>query len=215
MTNRPNFLYIMTDQQRADWLSCAGHSVVKTPNIDAIAAAGVRFQNFHATSPVCMPNRATFMTGRYPTTHGLRYNGCTLSTRANTFVDVLARYVFNAPIPGAYEISELIMGIMIFAALPVVTWRGTHITIDLLDLITPRGIAGWRDSFMFLVSAGFVAVLGWELWDLAQTLASYGDVTEYLRLPIHPTLQVMSILCWLTSAFSVLAALVAAKRAKA
>ncbi|MGZ0190125.1 MAG: sulfatase-like hydrolase/transferase, partial [Alphaproteobacteria bacterium] len=86
MTNRPNFLYIMTDQQRADWLSCAGHPVVKTPNIDAIAAAGMRFENFHATSPVCMPNRATFMTGRYPTTHGLRYNGCTLSTRANTFV---------------------------------------------------------------------------------------------------------------------------------
>ncbi len=90
MSGHPNFLFIMTDQQRADWMSCSGHPVLRTPNIDAIASSGTRFRNFYATSPVCMPNRATFMTGRYPTTHGLRYNGCTLSTRANTFVDVLA-----------------------------------------------------------------------------------------------------------------------------
>ena len=83
MTKRPNFLFIMTDQQRADWMGCAGHPVLKTPHIDAIAAAGTRFENFHATSPVCMPNRASFMTGRYPTTHGLRSNGCSLSLHAN------------------------------------------------------------------------------------------------------------------------------------
>ena len=93
MTKKPNFLFIMTDQHRADWLGCAGHPVLKTPNIDAIAATGTRFEKFHATSPVCMPNRASFMTGRYPSTHGLRSNGCTLSLRANTFVDVLAAAV--------------------------------------------------------------------------------------------------------------------------
>ena len=90
MTDRPNFLYIMTDQLRSDWMGCAGHPVVKTPHIDALAATGLRFRNFHASSPVCMPNRATFLTGRYPSTHGLRYNGCALPTNANTFVDVLA-----------------------------------------------------------------------------------------------------------------------------
>ena len=49
--SRPNFLFIMTDQHRWDWLGCAGHPVVKTPNIDALAAAGTRFSNFHVTSP--------------------------------------------------------------------------------------------------------------------------------------------------------------------
>ena len=88
--NRPNFLFIMTDQHRWDWLGCAGHPVVKTPNIDALAAAGTRFGNFHVTSPVCMPNRASFMTGRYPSTHGLRYNGCVLPANTNCFTDVLA-----------------------------------------------------------------------------------------------------------------------------
>ena len=90
MSPKTNFLFIMVDQCRADWLGCAGHPVVKTPNIDALAARGTRFENFFAASPVCMPNRASFMTGRYPDTHGLRHNGLPLSSRASTFVEVLA-----------------------------------------------------------------------------------------------------------------------------
>ena len=90
MTKRPNFLFLITDQQRADWLGCYGHPVLKTPNIDSIAARGTRFDNFHTASPVCMPNRASLLTGRYPSLHGLRYNGCVLPETANTFVDVLA-----------------------------------------------------------------------------------------------------------------------------
>ncbi len=89
MSKRPNFLFIMTDQQRADWLGCYGHPVVKTPNVDALAMEGTRFTEFHVASPVCMPNRASLMTGRFPSVHGLRYNGCVLPERANTFVDVL------------------------------------------------------------------------------------------------------------------------------
>lgn len=89
MSARPNFLYFMTDQHRADWLGCTGHPVVRTPHIDSIAAQGTVFDRFYVATPVCMPNRASFMTGRYPSVHGLRYNGCYLSHRANTFVDVL------------------------------------------------------------------------------------------------------------------------------
>jgi len=89
MAKSPNFLFIITDQQRADWLGCAGHAVVRTPNIDSIASQGVRFTDFNTAMPVCMPNRASLLTGRYPSVHGLRYNGCRLPRRANTFVDVL------------------------------------------------------------------------------------------------------------------------------
>ncbi len=91
MSKRPNFVFFMTDQHRADWLGCYGHPVVKTPHIDSIAAQGVRFDNFHVASPICMPNRASFMTGRMPSVHGLRYNGCALPLNANTFVDMLAK----------------------------------------------------------------------------------------------------------------------------
>ena len=90
MAQRPNFLFFITDQQRADWLGCYGHPVLRTPHIDAIAARGTRFDNFHVAAPVCMPNRASLMTGRYPSVHGLRCNGAHLPLSANTFVDVLA-----------------------------------------------------------------------------------------------------------------------------
>lgn len=90
MTDQPNFLFFITDQQRADWLGCCGHPILKTPHIDALAATGTRFDNFYAASPVCMPNRASLITGRYPSLHGLRYNGCQLPANARTFVDLLA-----------------------------------------------------------------------------------------------------------------------------
>ncbi len=89
MTTRPNFLYFITDQHRADYLGCSGHPVLKTPNIDSIANTGVRFETFYVASPVCMPNRAALLTGRYPAVNGLRYNGNHLPRRANTFVEVL------------------------------------------------------------------------------------------------------------------------------
>lgn len=89
MKMRPNFLFIVTDQHRADWLGCTGHPVVKTPNIDTLAARGTLFDEFHTAAPVCMPNRASILTGRYPSVHGLKYNGCALSPRARTFVEEL------------------------------------------------------------------------------------------------------------------------------
>lgn len=91
MSQRPNFLFLITDQQRADWLGCYGHPVLRTPNIDAIAARGTRFEKFYTASPVCMPNRASLLTGRYPSLHGLRYNGCRLPLSSNTFVNLLAQ----------------------------------------------------------------------------------------------------------------------------
>jgi arylsulfatase A-like enzyme len=86
---RPNFLFIITDQHRADYLGCYGHPILKTPSIDSIAARGTRFERFYVATPVCMPNRATLVTGRMPSLHGVRSNGSPLSLQSNTFVDVL------------------------------------------------------------------------------------------------------------------------------
>jgi arylsulfatase A-like enzyme len=86
---RPNFLLFITDQHRFDYLGCYGHGVLKTPHIDSIAARGTRFTRFYVATPVCMPNRATLMTGRMPSVHGVRSNGAPLSLQCNTFVDLL------------------------------------------------------------------------------------------------------------------------------
>lgn len=100
MTDRPNFLIFVVDQMRADWLGCTGHRVVRTPHIDRVATAGTVFEDFHVALPVCMPNRASFMTGRMPSVHGVRYNGLPLSRRANTFVDVLAKAGYDTALIG-------------------------------------------------------------------------------------------------------------------
>jgi arylsulfatase A-like enzyme len=63
---RPNILYIMTDQQHAGMLSCAGNRWLKTPALDGLAASGTRFDLAYSSNPVCMPARTSMMTGRYP-----------------------------------------------------------------------------------------------------------------------------------------------------
>lgn len=90
MSTRPNVLLIVTDQQRAAHLGCAGHPLLRTPHIDALARAGVRASRFHAASTTCMSNRATLMTGRLPSQHGVVHNGIDLSRDHTTFVELLA-----------------------------------------------------------------------------------------------------------------------------
>lgn len=67
---RPNVLFIMSDQFNARCLSCAGHPDVETPNLDHLAVEGVRFENAYVQSPVCTPSRMSFLSGLYPSTHG-------------------------------------------------------------------------------------------------------------------------------------------------
>lgn len=89
MKKRPNFLFIITDQHRADHLGCYGNTIVNTPNIDGIAANGRRFDKFYVANPICMPNRASIMTGRMSSLHGARHNGIPLSRDQTTFVELL------------------------------------------------------------------------------------------------------------------------------
>jgi len=86
----PNFLCIITDQQRADHLGCAGHPVIQTPNIDRLAETGVHFQRAYVNNPLCMPGRATLFTGLTPRGHGVRTNGIPLDERIPTMVQALA-----------------------------------------------------------------------------------------------------------------------------
>lgn len=97
---RPNFLLIMTDQQRADHLSCYGNAMLNTPNIDRIAEQGAAFEECYVASPASMPNRASLMTGRMPTLHGVRYDGISLDLRTRTFTDVLAKNGYRTALVG-------------------------------------------------------------------------------------------------------------------
>ena len=67
----PNILFILSDDQGAWALGCAGNDEIRTPNLDRLARTGMRFSNFFCASPVCSPARASILTGRIPSQHGV------------------------------------------------------------------------------------------------------------------------------------------------
>ena len=69
---KPNVVIILTDDQGYGDLGCMGSADLKTPNLDAIAARGIRFTSMYSASPVCSPSRASLLTGRYPGNAGVR-----------------------------------------------------------------------------------------------------------------------------------------------
>ena len=87
----PHIIIICDDQHAPDCLGCAGHPVVKTPNIDALAIAGVRFSQAYTTSPVCMAARASLITGLYPHNHGIITNMKNLPRGTQTYFHHLQR----------------------------------------------------------------------------------------------------------------------------
>ncbi len=84
-----NILFIMADQLRWDYLSCYGHPHLHTPNIDGLAAQGVRFDRAYVQSPVCGPSRASFYTGRTVFSHGSTWNRVPLPIGELTMGDYL------------------------------------------------------------------------------------------------------------------------------
>lgn len=88
---RPNILFLTTDQQRFDCLGVNSGGYVKTPNIDRLAAEGVNLTGAFVNNPVCMPSRATLLTGRYPRNHGVTSNGFTLPEDEVSIAEILSQ----------------------------------------------------------------------------------------------------------------------------
>lgn len=101
----PNILWICTDQQRYDTLGCYGNEFVDTPNIDALANDGVRFEQAFAQSPVCAPSRASFLTGRYPRTTGCRQNGQIINEDERLVTRLLADEDYTCGLAGKLHLA--------------------------------------------------------------------------------------------------------------
>ncbi len=91
MSKKMNVLFIITDQQRADMLGCYGNQIINTPNLDRFAKENIRFSNAYCVCPMCMPNRATMLTGYYPNVHGVRSNGINLPIDVPTITQTLVK----------------------------------------------------------------------------------------------------------------------------
>jgi len=102
---RPNILWICTDQQRFDTLGCYGNDVVETPVLDSLADRGIRFDQCFSQSPVCTPSRASFLTGRYPRTTGCRQNGQPVPESERFVTQILAERGYNCGLAGKLHVS--------------------------------------------------------------------------------------------------------------
>jgi len=102
-----NFLFLMTDQHRPDHTGFGGNPIVRTPHLDALAARAVRFDRAYVANPICMPNRATILTGRQPSVHGTRYNGVSLDWDAQTFVRVLREAGYRTGLVGKAHFQNM------------------------------------------------------------------------------------------------------------
>ncbi len=115
-----------------------------------------------------------------------------------TFVDVGGRKFFDHSLPGSLELTELLMVVVIFTALPLVSQRGEHVTFDSLDGYLPPVVRTLQARVVHLLCALAMFGLGWLMWDIATQFVTNGETTAQLSISKAPFLFGMSVLCGVT-----------------
>lgn len=116
-----------------------------------------------------------------------------------TFFDVILRSTINAPIEAATELTRMSIAVVVFAAVPVLSMNGAHISVDLIDpLFSKMGWLRVRDAVIALICG---VMLWWpanRVIALAERSRSFGDTTEYLNLPVFYISWFIALMTFLT-----------------
>ncbi|MDH5222593.1 MAG: TRAP transporter small permease [Betaproteobacteria bacterium] len=131
-----------------------------------------------------------------------------------TFLDVSGRKLFAHPIYGAYEITEFMMGVLIFSALPLVTARENHVTIDVFDHFIAPAIGRWQRVAVNLLSTVVLAFLGWRLWILSASHLRTNEVTMTLHIPHGPFTRAFAVMALLAALACLVVAVEHLRRAR-
>ena len=114
---------------------------------------------------------------------------------ALTFFDVLGRKIIDRSITGSLEMTELLMVIVIFAALPLVSLRGEHVLFDSMDTHFPPHALRLQKAIVNLVMAVMLLALGYLMWRTGGEFAQSGETTAQLKLSKAPFIYGMAVLC--------------------
>ena len=115
-----------------------------------------------------------------------------------TFADVVARYLLNRPIRGAFEITELTLLVLIFAGLPLVSHADEHVTMDFIDRVLPEGGRRFVVRAVHAVCAAVMFFPTWQVWIKAGKISGYGDTTDVLKITVGPFVYFMAAMILLT-----------------
>jgi N-acetylglucosamine-6-sulfatase len=100
---RPNIIFILADDHRWDHMGCMGHPFVQTPAMDRLAAEGILFENAFVTTSLCSPSRASFLTGTYAHTHGVKNNITPWEGSNITFLETMKVLGYNTAFIGKWH----------------------------------------------------------------------------------------------------------------
>ena len=115
-----------------------------------------------------------------------------------TFVDVVARYGLNRPVRGAFEVTELMLLVLIFAGLPLVSFGDEHALMDFIDRLLGRRAQRGLERAVHVVCAGAMFLLAWLVWVKADRIWAYRDATDVLRIAYGPFVYFMAVMVGLT-----------------
>jgi len=109
-----------------------------------------------------------------------------------TFLNVAGRKLLNNPIVGAVEMTELLMGLIVFLGIAYTTYSRSHVTVDIITSHLPDRARGVLALAALILSAGFVAFMSWRLWVVANETVSDNLRTQVWELPVYPAAYLMA-----------------------
>jgi TRAP-type C4-dicarboxylate transport system permease small subunit len=116
-----------------------------------------------------------------------------------TFLDVSGRKLLSHSIPGSLELTELLMVVVIFGALPLVSLKGEHVVFDSLDTLLPSWFQRFQRALVDIVCAALLLGLAYLMWKTGAEFAATGETTAQLKITKAPFIQGMGLLCGLTA----------------
>ncbi len=114
-----------------------------------------------------------------------------------TVVDVVLRYN-NISITGLFEVIEVLMGILVFAGVPIITAKDGHVAVTILDTFVGRRLRLVQKISVNLICLTVLSTFAWLLWVKADGLAGYNDVTLFSRIPLAPVCYFMSVMTFIS-----------------
>ncbi len=117
---------------------------------------------------------------------------------AVTTVDVVGRYIFNWPLRGGFELTELMLLTLIFAGLPLVSRADEHVTLDFIDALFGERGRQWMRRIVDLVCGLIIFGLAWRVYVKAGKISGYGDITDILHIPVGPFVYFMALMVAVT-----------------